>query len=345
MTLRTTGRNKSILLVLIVVLVLVACSSSNEKPSEPQPDQAAVQATEVSSSGSGEASLSDLIVGSWLDTSPNVNDLLDFLPDGRFFMDSGVDVALSGDFTYEVGGDKIIVTDHRYTEDNTSSLVVGDITENSMTLLENPWSGGQVTFRKLQGADNLPVEILGLWLLEGVESPQADGTQTDVWFGMMAFDSDDTFLGGDTGTTYQILSNSAIALLNPTWDQSVAIRVHEISGDKGSFQFEIWDPPVLYSRHQEDERLKAKLVGVWGDAFEFAPDGRVLDNADKQVYSYRIYDNGTLLFLRGAELVAWIQVKFKSDNELYWCYGGRSESGALRECGEAGDTVLRRVVP
>lgn len=83
-------------------------------------------------------------------------------------MDSGVDVALSGAFTYEVVGDKIIVADHRYTEDNTSSLVVGDITEDSMTLLQNPWSGGQVTFRRLKGADNLPVEILGLWLLEGV---------------------------------------------------------------------------------------------------------------------------------------------------------------------------------
>lgn len=108
---------------------------------------------------------------------------------------------------------------------------------------------------------------------------------------MMFFDPDGTFSGGNSGgdarTTYTILSNSTIALLNQAWDQSVAIRVDEISGDKGSFQFEVWDPPGLYGRHHEDDRLKAQLVGVWADgAFESTSDGRVIDYADSQVYSY-----------------------------------------------------------
>lgn len=370
-----------ILPILIMALVLVACGSSDEDIPEPQANQTNSQATadapEVSGAaiqpttavvaptastsqsastgdwpdaGSGEgheASLGEMIVGSWLDTSPDVSDMLDFLPDGRFFMDSGVDSALAGDITYEVvGEDTIVITDHRYAQDNTFPIVVGEINEDSMTLLQNPWSGGQVTFKKLRGADNLPVDILGLWSLEPVEPPPADGTQPDIWFGVMIFNPDGTVLGGATGTTYQILSNSAIALQNPAWDQSAAIRVDNISGDTGAFQFEIWDPPVQYKRHYEDDRLKAKLIGLWSDgAVEFTADGRRIHSAYGEVYSYRIYDDGTLLTLSDDEVTV-NQVRFKSDDEFYLCYLGQMEGGSLLwECGEEDSVVTRTKAP
>lgn len=341
-----------ILLTATMALVLVACGSSNGNTPEPQANQTNSQASadtpEVSGAGT-EASLGELIVGSWVDTSPDISDMLDFLPDGRFFMDSGVDYALAGDITYEAfGANDVILTDHRYTQDNTSHIVVGDINEDSMTLLHNPWSGGEVTYRKLRGADNLPVDILGLWSLDPVQLSQSHVTQPDIWFAMMLFDPDGTFpLTGSTGTTYQILSDSAIALVNPDFDQSVAIRVDNISGDSGAFQFGIGDPPVHYKRHREDDQLKERLVGLWADGdIEFTHDGRLIDNVDDQIYSYRIYDDGTFVSFRGSEMMQDNHLNFKSDDEIELCFPQLSETGSLFwECGGDGLTWTRTKAP